>query len=279
MKKNILTTIGLTTFFAVAIFAMNTIFESGTTTAYAYSGGSPGGRTNSPTDGSNCTACHSGTINSGTATAAITSTIPTGGYVPGQTYTINGSIGELSINKFGFEITAESNSINAKTGTIILTDAARTAFANGNAAVTHTSAGTTPLTTNATTWSFDWTAPVSGTGDVTFYGAFNSANGSGTNGDKIYTKTLVVAEDIATQVAESVSLASFSIYPNPVKSSFQIASEKVAKKVTVFNLQGKQVVSLAQGLTKVNVAHLPAGVYFVSVEIDGAIKTEKLIKE
>jgi len=279
MKRNILSTIGLTAFFAVTFFAISSITDSGTTAVYASSGGSPGGQTNSPTDGSNCTSCHSGTLNSGNGTSVITSDIPTGGYVPGQTYTITGAIGEASINKFGFEITVERTSDNAKTGTIILTDATRTAFTNSNNSVTHTSSGNVPLTTNATSWSFDWTAPVSGTGGVTFYGAFNSADGSSFNGDQIYSKTLVVAEDIATQVAENVNSNSFSIYPNPVKNSFQIASDKVAKNVSVFNLQGKQVSSLVQGATKVNVAHLPAGIYFVTVEIDGKMRSEKIIKE
>ena len=37
------------------------------------------------------------------------------------------------------------------------------------------------------TWQFNWTAPSSNEGDVTFYGVFNAANGDGSNGgDKIY---------------------------------------------------------------------------------------------
>jgi hypothetical protein len=279
MKRNILTVIGLTAFFIVAIFAISLITDSGKTDVYAFPGGSPGGQTNSPTDGSNCTTCHSGTLNAGNGTTGITSNIPAEGYVPGQTYTITGSIGQVSINKFGFEITAERTSDNAKTGTIILTDATRTAFTNSNTSVTHTEAGNSPLTTNATTWSFDWTAPESGTGGVTFYGAFNSVNGSGPNEDQIYAKTLPVSEDILTTITENVDQNVFNIYPNPVKNSFQIASDKPVQSVRVYNLQGKQVSSLARGATKVNVEHLPAGVYFVNVETDGVIKTEKLIKE
>jgi hypothetical protein len=279
MKRNILTVFGLTAFFIVTIFAISLITESGKTSVYANSGGSPGGQTNSPTDGSNCTTCHSGTLNAGNGTSVITSNIPEQGYVPGQTYTITGAIGQVSINKFGFEITAERTSDNAKTGTIILTDAARTAFTNSNTSVTHTAAGNVPLSTNTTTWSFDWTAPESGTGGVTFYGAFNSANGSGSSGDQVYTKTLTVSEDILTTITENVDQNVFNIYPNPVKNSFQIASDNPVQSVRVYNLQGKQVSSLVQGATKVNVEHLPAGVYFVNVETDGVIKTERLIKE
>ncbi|MBC7412670.1 MAG: T9SS type A sorting domain-containing protein, partial [Bacteroidia bacterium] len=42
-------------------------------------------------------------------------------------------------------------------------------------------------------WSFDWTAPATNIGSVTFYGAFNGSNNNGSStGDIIYTTTLVV---------------------------------------------------------------------------------------
>ena len=58
------------------------------TTSNSNSAGSPGGKTNSPMDGQNCTGCHSVTINSGTGTSTITTTIPAWGYSVGSTYTI-----------------------------------------------------------------------------------------------------------------------------------------------------------------------------------------------
>ena len=279
MKRNILTTIGITAFFTLAILGVSALTETGTTSVYARTSGSPGGKTNSPTDGVSCTQCHSGIINSGSGTVELGSTIPAGGYVPGQTYTITNVMVQPAINKFGFEVTAERNSDNAKTGTFILTDAVKTAFANSNNAVTHTASGTSPLTPGVGTWSFEWTAPPAGTGDVTFYGAYNSVDGGGENVDQIYAKTLIVSEDITTTITENESQDLFNIYPNPVKNSFKIASEKEVQSVRIYNLQGKQVSSLTQGTTKVNIEHLPAGVYFVNVEIGGTIKTERLIKD
>ena len=84
MKRNILSTLGLTAVFAVSIFTISSIADSGTTSAYANTGGSPGGKTNSPTDGASCTQCHSGTINSGPAFTNISSNVAVSGYVPGQ---------------------------------------------------------------------------------------------------------------------------------------------------------------------------------------------------
>ena len=54
MKKNILTSIGLTAFFAVAIVSLNVVSDSGTTSVYAHTAGSNngnGGKTASPGDG------------------------------------------------------------------------------------------------------------------------------------------------------------------------------------------------------------------------------------
>ena len=279
MKRNILSTLGLTAVIAVSIFTISSISDSGTTSAYAFTSGSPGGRTNSPADALNCTQCHSGTINSGNGTSGITSDIPVGGYVPGQTYTINGAIGELGINKFGFEMTAE-NAGGAKTGTFVLTDAVRTKFVNSNAAVSHTSTGSAALTASGTTWSFDWTAPAAGAGDVTFYGAFNAVNSnSSTSGDQVYTTTLIASEDLATGVSETVIASTFNVYPNPVKTSFEVSSDKNIGSVNVFDLQGKQVASNNSQSSKVNVENLPAGMYIVNVEIDGKVISKKLIKE
>jgi hypothetical protein len=279
MKRNILSTLGLTAVFAVSIFTISSIADSGTTSAYANTGGSPGGKTNSPTDGSSCTQCHSGTINSGSAFTSISSNVAVSGYVPGQTYTITGSIEQGAINKFGFEITAEDNS-GSKVGTSILTDATRTKFVNSNNGVSHTTSGTTPSSLNTSVWSFDWTAPSVGTGDVTFYGAFNAVNSnSSTSGDQVYTKTLTISEDISTGLAENVNDASFNIYPNPVVSSFQITSNTSVDRVTVFNVQGQQMTDLTQVENKVNMENLASGIYVVNIETNGQVISKKIIKE
>ena len=158
------------------------------------SGGTPGAKTGSPGDGGNtCTQCHTGTAI--TQTGWITSNIPVEGYTPGQTYTITASGTHNGVVKFGFEATAENNAA-AKVGTFVITNSTETKLANNNKSVTHKSAGTTP-TGNSKSWSFDWTAPAAGTGNVGFYAAFNAANGNGnTSGDVIYTTMLSVLEYI-----------------------------------------------------------------------------------
>lgn len=175
------------------------------TSELEYSSGSPGGKTGSPGDnGNTCTQCHGGTASP--QEGWITSTIPAEGYVPGETYTVTATGTHDGVVKFGFEVTSEDMSAE-KTGTLIVTNATENQLANGNSSITHKSTGTTP-SGNMKTWSFDWVAPAQGTGDITFYGAFNAANGNGNNsGDVIYTSTLPVVEYVAPAEGITVSLS------------------------------------------------------------------------
>jgi hypothetical protein len=277
MKKNILTSIGLTTFFALGIVSLNVISDSGTTSVYAFSNGSPGAKTNSPADAANCTQCHAGSIITGSSVSAITTNIPVGGYVPGQTYTITGTVTEAGVSKFGFEMTAERESDNSKIGTVIVTDATNTTIVGGNA-VTHKSSGTSGVGGKA--WSFDWTAPALGTGNVTFYGAFNSANGDGaTSGDKIYSSSISVAENITTGLVENLTVISTTIFPNPVKTSFEISTAKAIDNVEVYNLEGKRINNVNQTVNKFDASALASGIYFVKIVSEGSVITKKIIKE
>lgn len=157
----------------------------------ANSSGSPGGRTGSPGDnGNTCTGCHTGTAN--TVSGWITTNVPPSGFVAGQTYTITATGTHSGVVKFGFELTVEDNT-GAKVGTLVITDPSRTKLVNANKAVTHTSGGTTPVG-NSSTWSMNWVAPASVSGEVGIYAAFNAANGNGNNsGDVIYKTSIFIS--------------------------------------------------------------------------------------
>lgn len=158
---------------------------------FSYHTGSPGGRTNSPGDGfANCTNCHTGNSLQ-SQSGWITSNIPPEGYTAGQDYIITATGTDPAAVRFGFELTAE-NSANSKIGTFSILEPNRTQFTNNSDAVTHTSNGITPAG-GSNTWQVTWTAPESNSGQITFYAAFNAANGNGnSSGDQIYASTYVV---------------------------------------------------------------------------------------
>ncbi len=235
-----------------------------------------GGYTGSPADGVTCgnSNCHN--VSPTSKSGWITSDIPSSGYVPGQTYTITANPVKSGINKFGFEVTAEDNSQN-KVGNIIITNTTETQTRNSGTSITHTGSGTSG--SGSKSWSFDWTAPSSGTGDVTFYGAFNATNGNNQpTGDEIFTSSLTVQEDVTTSVAAIANKAqelSLKVFPNPadgpVNLIYQAPSvEKV--RIAVLNSSGQLVREEFLPAGKGNARHridlggMASGSYYLQME-------------
>ena len=74
--------------------------------------------------------------------------------------------------------------------------------------------------------------------------------------------------DALTSVADTQTSLSFSVYPNPTKEFLTIASsEQRIKQIAIYNLSGVLVNSYELDHTqyKLDVSHLPAGVYFVQI--------------
>ena len=242
---------------------------------------SPGGKTGSIADGANCTACHTGTTQ--TATSWISSNIPAGGYIPGTVYTITLAGTHSGVAKFGFEITAEDAS-NAKIGVFTITNTAETELANMSHAVTHTSNGTTP-SNDSKSWSFDWTAPATGSGGITFYAALNAANGNNTtSGDVIYNTNYTYTEDLSTGINNESQNNSFSIFPNPSTDVLNIQMNNTgAFEMTVLDLTGKQLMTeniLSQTDTyKLDISILPKGVYIIQLKSENELLTKQFVKQ
>jgi len=238
---------------ALAIFFYPTTSNSNGT-------GSPGGKTNSPNDASNCTGCHSGTINSGIGTATITTNIPASGYSIGSTYTITLTGVKASCTKFGFEITAEN--WNSKSGNFMITDNT-TKLVNANNAVSHKSSGTSGNTTKS--WTMDWTPTANSIGNTTFFAAimFSNAN-SNNNGDNVFTTSLLVNEEMVLGNLDNNSQISFT---------FNSLTKTIESKnaIIVYDVRGKLALTTNKKIT--NISHLKKGIYILKSEN----KTQKII--
>ena len=169
-------------------------FTSGIDTGHSSlknSSGVQSGCSGDPASGStNCTGCHSGPAAQLQADW-ITSDIPGSGYVPDVTYTITATATGMGHTKFGFQVSPQ-NSSGTILGTLVNTGS-ETKLTSNQKYITHTSMGTSGSGSKA--WTFNWTAPAPGSGEVTFYGAFNIANGNNSSsGDTIMLSTLSVKE-------------------------------------------------------------------------------------
>lgn len=87
----------------------------------------------------------------------------------------------------------------------------------------------------------------------------------------IYTTVIKLGTD-------DIETKKISIYPNPTKDFVNINTNSKVSKVTVFSVDGKQL--LEDSTTKINVAKLPAGVYLMKIDFaDGKSSTQKIVKQ
>lgn len=256
--------------------------------------GAPAARAGSPFEGGftcNLSGCHN-SYPTQQRIGWITSNIPGSGYIAGQTYTVTATAtSSTSCIRFGFEITPQT-STGVTAGTAIITNAAQTKFAvTGNPRwVTHTQTGTSASTTPGTkTWSFNWTAPASGTGTVTFYGAFNRANNLGTPlQDSIFTSTLVVAENPTAIWDSEPSDVSFNVYPVPARENIFIrlkTLDNYLPEIQLTDISGKIIrrvsdagsASAAEHTFDISTSGIDSGIYFVRIIHGSTVSVKKVI--
>ncbi|MCX6270801.1 MAG: T9SS type A sorting domain-containing protein [Bacteroidetes bacterium] len=236
----------------------------------AYTSGAPSGYSGSPFDGKSCTYCHSGTAT--TVTGWISSNIPASGYVPGTTYQITASNGLTGSGKLGFEVSPQNAA-----GTLLGTLAAGTGskLVGSGKYITQMSA-----TSSTSSWTFSWTAPVAGTGNVTFYGAF-ARNKPG----PVSVTTYTVSESTTGIDGANTSTAGLLVYPNPAREVIHIQLPDAASggvSVHLFNMAGQQMQvtsQLSSNNMVLETSSLPKGMYLLYVVSGDSKVTKKIVVE
>src|SRR4030095_16403902 len=136
-------------------------------------------------------------------------------YVPGQTYpiTVTHTNPDQTRLRWGFELTVLDTASDEKAGELQSLDGLTQILDNAGPGaarqyIEHTAAGTFVGQQNGASWTFNWTAPPTDIGIITFYTAGNQANNDGnTSGDYIY-RTFVTAAPFA-------STPDFSVLASP----------------------------------------------------------------
>ena len=151
--------------------------------AFAYSSG----KTGSSSTGCGGGSCHGGT---NTVTPTLTTGIPSSGYTSGTVYSLTiGGSGGVSGTDGGFNL-----------------DASLGTFANPGTNAQIVSGEATHSNSNSRSWTINWIAPASGSGDVTFLLAINFVNGNGgTSGDSWGTDSWTVSEATSNPVNWSLN--------------------------------------------------------------------------
>lgn len=163
------------------------VFLIVTSVVYAFSSGPVPGRTGAPGE-LTCVDCHdSFEVNRGPGRVDILD-LPKN-YLPGQKITVRVSVQQTSQKAWGFQLTALDSQEKA-VGQFVITDPVNTQLITdkGRFYVEHTKAGSQSKQPRSMEWTFDWIAPSSDQGVVTFYVSGNAADGLGSSeGDYIYT--------------------------------------------------------------------------------------------
>jgi hypothetical protein len=156
------------------------------------------GNTGSPGEATcGASGCHTSfTVNSGPGSIYLTSNMNNWEYVPGQTYTVNAVVKYTGRSLFGIGLEALT-STNTNAGTIVVTNSAKTQIkaasisgVSRNNLVHQLNGGTT---SDSSVFTFNWIAPSTNIGNITFYFAGVCANANTTSsGDYVYNSSKIV---------------------------------------------------------------------------------------
>ncbi|SDR70799.1 Por secretion system C-terminal sorting domain-containing protein [Polaribacter sp. KT25b] len=109
---------------------------------------------------------------------------------------------------------------------------------------------------------------------------FNWALGFYTKGNStinaLYQNSLTITKNGAVLSTKGFNNFHFSMSPNPVNDVLTINTKETLKKVEIFNLLGKRVLSSTKN--SVDVSSLSTSVYLVKISSDKGVSTKKLIK-
>lgn len=228
--------------------------------------------------------CHPAILNAGPGSVDISTDIPATGYIPGENYIVEVTINAGNSNglSYGFSASAVLSGTSTFTDGFSNLDGTTLPRSNGRYIV-HNSAVPGAGANSSHTFTFQWTAPASGSGDVTFFAAGNSANGNGaSSGDHIYNNSLTVSEAPGAFITEQVT-AAFNLYPNPAQEMVSIAVPDylIGSRLRVLDVQGKTVLEqqLNHAAASLNVTGLTAGCYVVELLKNGQIYASRFVKK
>ncbi len=217
--------------------------------------------------------CHNTTPNQGNATINLAFGNGATNYTPGETHKINISIDSpQNAGRNGFEIVAlDDQNTNAGEWNLSGNDK-QSRSGNNREYITHTNTGSAQ-----SSWEIDWKAPEADAGNITFYLAFNDANGNGSSsGDNIYTASLTVSA-LSTSIETIAGLESANAYPNPFQEILGLNLKLTQDKKlsgSLINPMGQFVKTLfdekiSAGESTLQLAvpnNLSSGLYFLEIK-------------
>ncbi len=280
MKKSLLLLIPAAGLVGLSFFNMKstiTKYHADGVTGVLNSVNPPAARTGAPGE-ANCTACHSGATMS--AEGVVDFTLSGGPmYIPGTSYPI--TISTVGGGKNGFELTILDADGN-QAGTFSAGANTSVTSAGGRQYIRHSAS------VGITSWTFDWTAPATESGELTAYYSFNKSNANGsTSGDEIFLGNTTVPSEFSG-IAENPVDDAYNVFFNSNTRELNLAYSIFDNRRVVLNVQdlsgrlvqyfdlGQQAAGNYTEKLMVDQAE-NAGVYIVSLFVDNKVYNRKLM--
>ncbi|MBK6399827.1 MAG: T9SS type A sorting domain-containing protein [Bacteroidetes bacterium] len=242
----------------------------------------------------NCTDCHDTyVLNSGGGSVSLTSTNMTNWvYDPGVTYHMVATVTRTSNELFGICVEALLPG-GANAGTLVQTNTVttqiKTKTVNGTSrrSVVHKLDAGQGVDSFA--FTFDWTAPATNSGDVTFYFAGNASDFDGNeSGDYIYIDSRVCAFNLSNNINSGENNSLMSVYPMPIQDHFNLnynLNSTGPVNIKLYSIKGElvsilssQVMAAGQHTDNFYLPNrLSSGNYIISIESSAGITCQKVL--
>lgn len=209
-----------------------------------FTSGPPASRSGAPGE-SSCTSCHNGSVMVGDTENQLMLSqngIQVDEYIPGETYDVSLSMAS-NPNIRGFQATVLDAS-NDMAGSFNSSSAngINTQSGMGRSYVSHNTSGSSAG--NFPSWEWEWIAPATDVGEVTFYVATNAANGNGgSSGDVIYNSSHTIGSTLSVGDLEpwiKGFTASFNAEANQLFLNYS-AREAGESFINLVDMTGKSV--------------------------------------
>jgi hypothetical protein len=233
-----------------------------------------------------CSGCHSAPVNPDLPELHFEVGSNDSTYMYGATYLVHLSIKKTGHDKFGF-VCASLDTLNATRGifNLINTITTRKYAMGGRNYISHTPCGADAV--DSIDWTFNWTAPTSGSGKIKLYMSMLVANHDhALTGDTTYTRVISLSPENSTKVIEPISRVKTKVYPtcftNSINIEFNPEFGNSVKQVTVVDIYGKNVEQFSTSKLNITLPMselLVAGVYLLKVSNATTSETIKIVKQ
>ncbi|MEP7127691.1 MAG: choice-of-anchor V domain-containing protein [Chitinophagales bacterium] len=277
MRNTILLLVGLSIVVLIttsSVSNVNDLCDSPLVGGHSGAPGSPG-----------CEFCHGGTPNTGSGNVSFDFGNGITQYVPGDIYDATVTVSQADLDKYGFVITARK-STNASVGDFVLIDSINTRkfTESGKKYFGHTPCGADALVPGSRTWNFQWTAPATDEGVVTFYISSLAANHDhDLTGDQVYalTKTL----DISTGTLSSTMIEDVRVFSNPEQDEaiILLSNDWINANLTLISADGRNIHIISSSIPsnrtsiRKNDWNLSEGIYLIKIQLAEQMVVKKII--